>query len=121
MLRIDGLIPVLVLELMGNVRRQGHLAQLIQNFLKNTVVGEFDQTVALIHYVQHFSHEKTVAEGNLRARLCLFARFHQRLPHISFSAFQQKNLDLGLGTLFGPVQAGGNNLGVVDDQTVPRS
>ena len=40
MLCINGLVTVLVLQLMGDIGRQRHLAQLVQNLLKNTLVGE---------------------------------------------------------------------------------
>lgn len=52
---LNGLITVFILKLMGNVGRQRHLTKLIQNLLKNTVIGKLDQTVSLIYNIQHRS------------------------------------------------------------------
>ena len=68
----------------------------------------------------HFSHEKTITERNLRADLCLFSRFHQRLPDIVLFPFQKKHLDLGIGSHLCSVKSCRNDLCIVDDQAVAR-
>lgn len=46
MLRINRLIAVFILQLMCNIRGQGHFAQLLQNIFKHTRIFKFDNTVA---------------------------------------------------------------------------
>ena len=48
---IDRLIAVLILEFVCDIRRQGHLSQLVQDLLKDSFIGETDQAVALIHNI----------------------------------------------------------------------
>lgn len=50
-----GLITVLILKFMCNVRRKWHLAQLIQYFFKNAFIGELYQSVTFIYYIHNGS------------------------------------------------------------------
>ena len=51
---INGLITILILQLMGYVRRQGHLSQLVQHFFKNTLIFKTYQTITFFHSLQDF-------------------------------------------------------------------
>lgn len=84
MLCIDGLIAVFVLQLMGNVGGKGHLAELIEDFLKNSFIGKLDQTVSLFHYIHNGPLQYTVAKPDYRSRLCLFSRLYKGFPDIVF-------------------------------------
>ena len=119
MLCINGLVTVLVLQLMSDIGRQGHLAQFVQNLLENALVGKLNQTISFLHDVHDFSYEKTFTERNLRADLCLFSRFHQRLPDIVLFPFQKEHLDLGVGSHLCSVKSCRDHLRIVDDQAVP--
>ncbi len=55
-LGINCLIAVFILQLVGNVRRQGHLPQPVKDFLKNPLIGEADPAVAILHHIQHLAH-----------------------------------------------------------------
>lgn len=62
-LGIYRLITVLILELMRDIRRQRHLSELIEDFLKNALILKPDQAVALVHNLLHLGVQKSVAEG----------------------------------------------------------
>ena len=118
MLCIDGLITVLILQHMGNVGGQRHLAQLIQHFLKNALVFELNQSISLLDHIHYRSNQFSVTEGNYRARLCFLSGLHQGLPDIIFLSFQQKHLDACTGPFLHSVESGRNHSGVIDHQTV---
>ena len=40
---------------MRDIRRQRHLAKLVQNFLEDTLVRELNQAVSLLHNVNNLS------------------------------------------------------------------
>ena len=46
---IYSLITVFVFQLVGNIRRQRHFSQLIQDFLKDSLIMELDQAISLIY------------------------------------------------------------------------
>ena len=119
MLGINRLIAVLILQLMGDVGRKGHLAQLVQNLLENTLIMELDEPVSFFYHVQHGAGEKSVAELNHRARLAFLSGFHQGLPDIILLAGQEKHFDFGAGVGLCADQPGRNYLGIIDDQAVP--
>ena len=78
---------------MGNVRRQGHFSQLIQNLLKNAFILELDQAVSFLHYINDLAFQDPVSKNDLRARAGFFARLYQTFPDIIFFPFQKKNLN----------------------------
>ena len=53
--RIYSLITVFILQFVSDIRRQRHLSQLIQNFLKDTFIMELDQTVSFVYYIDDLS------------------------------------------------------------------
>ena len=44
-LRIDGIVPGLIRKLLCDIRRKRHLSELIQNFFKNSLKMEFNNTI----------------------------------------------------------------------------
>ena len=47
LLRIDGIVPGLIRELLCDIRRKRHLSELIQNFFKNSLKMEFNNTIPI--------------------------------------------------------------------------
>ena len=119
MLGIHRLIPVLILQLVSDIRRQRHLPQLVQNFLENAFVGKLNQPVSLLHHIHDRPLQKTVTKGNHRPRLRLLPRFHQRFPDIMLLSLEQQYLDLRFRILLHTKQPGRNHLRVIDDKAVP--
>lgn len=48
---------------MRDIRRQRHLSELIEDFLKNALILKPDQAVALVHNLLHLGVQKSAAEG----------------------------------------------------------
>ena len=118
---IHRLVTVFVLQLVCDVRRQRHLSQFIQDFLKNALVGKLDQAVALLHNVTDLAGQKSLAEIDSGSDLAFFSRFDQGLPDIVFFSLEQKNLDLCLSAFLHAIQSGRNYFCIVDDKAVTRS
>ena len=95
---INRLIAVLILQVMGDIRRQRHLAKAVKHFLENTLIMELHQPVSVLHDLENRCGQTSVAERHLRAGLQLFAGPHQRLPDIARAALEKENFDRG--TLF---------------------
>ncbi len=119
MLCIDRLVAVPVLELVGDIGRQGHLPQPVQHLFEDSFVVESYQPIALLHGVQDFSLQQAVPEGQPGAGAAFLAGPHQRLPDIAASALQQQQLHMGSGALPLPKEPGRDDLGVVQHQAVP--
>ena len=120
MLCIHGLITLLVLQFMGNIRRKGHLPQLIQDFFKYTLIRKLDKTISLFHYIKNLSYEKPVPKADLCAGFCLFPRFYQSLPDIVFLPLQKEDLNACIGAHLTAVQPRRDHPGVIDHQAVSR-
>ena len=86
-LGVNGLIPLSVFQFMGDIGRQGHLSQTVQNLLKNSFIGEPNQPVSFLHNLFHLRGQDAVPEGQLRARANLLSRLYQRLPEILLDPF----------------------------------
>jgi len=82
MFGIDRLIPVFILKLMGDIRRQGHLSQLIQDFLENPLIFKADQTISFLYDINNLSDQKAIAKTDPGSYFRLFPRFYQSLPDI---------------------------------------
>ena len=106
---------------MGDIGRQGHLSQLVQDLLKDPVVFKLDQAVALLHNVNDLAGQKSLAEIDSGSDLAFFSRFDQGLPDIVFFSLEQKNLDLCLSAFLHAIQSGRNYFCIVDDKAVTRS
>ena len=110
---IDGLIPFPVLQLLLDVRRQGHFPKALQRFQKNTLVVEPDQAGAAFHFAHHLCGERVVAKAYLRAGVQLLARTNQALPHFLAPVDQQQHL-AGPPCLPAAQQTGGKHPAVVE-------
>ena len=93
---IYGLITVLVFQFMGDIRRQRHLAQLIQDLLKDSLIVELDQSVSFVYYINDLTLQDSVSESDLCSRTSLFTRLDQTLPDIIFPSLQEKDLNCAL-------------------------
>ena len=84
---IHGLVTVLVLQLMGNIRRKRHLSKLVQNLFKDSFVFEMDQTVSFLYDLQNFPFQKTVPEADSCSGFHLLSWFYKCFPDIIFFSF----------------------------------
>ena len=118
MLCIDRLITVLILQLMCDIRRQRHLAQLIQDLFKDSFISEFNHTVAVFDHIQHFTDQQTITKADLRTWFCLLTRFHQCLPHIIFISLKQKYFNVCIRSHLTSHKTGRDYFRIIDYQTV---
>ena len=81
---------------------------------------ESDQAVSLFHHINDLTCEKSVPEADDGSRFCLFSRLYQCLPHIVTFSFQKQYLNPCICSHLTSVQAGRNDLRVIDDKAVPR-
>ena len=122
---IDGLVAVVILQLLGDIGRQGHQPDLVQNVVDILVFfvveGEPDEAVPFLQDVRHLAREDAVSEDTARAYPRPLTRLDQALPRIQLVLAQEQKLQPCLLPALGvPIQARGNDLGVVDDQNVLR-
>ncbi len=79
---------------MCNIGRKWHLTQLIQDFFKDSLIGELDQPVALLYHVYYGSRQDSVSEGNNRAPTFIFFPGFTRVSQmLSVPSFQEKHLN----------------------------
>ena len=116
---VHGLIAVSVLQLVGDVGRQGHLAQPVQHLLEDALELKSHQAVAALRDLQDLRLEAPVAKDGPGARPQLFARPHQALPDIRLQPFEQEDLHSRPGPLAGPQEPGRDHLGIIEDHGVP--
>ena len=77
---VHRLIALRVLKLRLDVRRQRHLAKLLQQLQENALIVKPDQPVAALQSLGDLGGEESVAEGELCSRLHLLAWPDQALP-----------------------------------------
>ena len=119
LLRVYGLVTVRVGELFVDIGRQGHFAQPVQHFFKDTVAMETDDPSAdLFHVIQHLTAEQPVPEGTDGSGAEPAAGTDKRLPVRGAAAAEQQYLHRHAGILLDAKQAGGDHLGLVDDQGI---
>ena len=118
---VDGLIPLRVVKLGLNVRRQRHLAQLLQLFQENALIVEADQPVTALQHLGDLGGELALAEGHLRTRTHLTAGPHQALPGLVAPVDEQQHLHRAPAGLPMADKPGGQHPGVVEHQAVFRS
>ena len=73
---IYGLISVLVLKLVCDIGRQGHLSQRVQHLLPDTLISKSHKPASLISDAGHLGFQPSVTESDLCPRTQLFARAH---------------------------------------------
>ncbi len=49
------LVSALILQLVGNIGRKGHLPQLVQDFLENPIIVKLDQPIPLLQGIDDLS------------------------------------------------------------------
>ena len=119
LLGIHGLILALILQLLGDVGRQRHLAELIQLFIKSLgVVIECNVLVAVLQRLVHHSGQAAVTEADLGADLHPLAGLCQAFPLVALDLTEQQQLADRTGGLLDAHDAGGQHLGVVHHQQV---
>ncbi len=79
---IDCLIAFCVLQFLFDIGRQRHLAELIEDFFKDTVKGETDNSVSLLDNIDHFTGKKPVPKDDLCTGLSLFPGLYQSFPAV---------------------------------------
>ena len=123
-LGVDGLVTAAILQLFVDVGRQGHLAQLVEDFLEYAVIHKTDNTAADFRHAGHdFTLQQPVAKGAHRAWLEAAARLDQGLPVGGVFAAQQQDLHRHLGAVgicgfLHAQKARGDHLRLVDNQRV---
>src|SRR5699024_7455930 len=75
MFGVNGLIPIFVLKFVGNIRRQRHFSQFIQDLLENPLIFKPDQPVSFLYDIDNLPHQKAIAEADPGSYFCLFPRF----------------------------------------------
>ena len=81
---INGLVTILILQLMCNIWWKRHLSELVQNFFEDSLIMELDQTITILYNINNLSSQNSIAKYDLGSRLCLLARLNKRLPDIVF-------------------------------------
>ena len=77
---IYGLVTVLVLQFMGNIRRQRHLSKLIQYLLKNSFILKLDPAVSVFCHLQNRSRQKPLSKYNSGSGTTFFSWLYQGFP-----------------------------------------
>ena len=82
LLGVDGLVSVLILESLGDIMRQGHLAYPV-NYLKEIALkAEFRHSVAVGQHFDYLGGQRAVAECEAVTLFCLFAGAGYDLPGV---------------------------------------
>ena len=123
--RIDGLVavsisPVELGALAFDVRRKRSFAHPVENLVEVSFVNELNASFAKLQDFRHDSPELSFTEHDPRSDTQLLCGARQDMPEIVLVGLEQQELDQtpGLGP---PVQLGGKDTGVVDNQQIPRS
>ena len=88
---IDGLIPLLVLELLLDVGGQGHFPKALQHLQENPLVLEADQTVSVRLLPDHLGGQGPVAKVHPGPGPQLPPRADQALPDMFALVSQQQH------------------------------
>lgn len=85
LVRIHRLITLVVLQLLGDVRRQRHIANLLQHRIDALpFIGKTNQAVAALHRFQHLAVQQSIAEGKFDPGFAFFPGLTS-VSHTSFS------------------------------------
>ena len=79
---INGLIPALILKLLGYVRRQRHFADPIQYLFQDSVVLKLYDLVAVLKSI-YDGHGKLIADPESQARFGSPSRFCKTFPSLA--------------------------------------
>ncbi len=121
--RVDRLVAVTVGKALGDVGRQGHHADLLQDIVNTgirlVIVGKANDAVALFDDVGHRGTQDAAAEDQLHTDTRTLPGLDQGLPGIQLMLTQEQQLDLCLlAPCHVSVKTGGDDLGIIDDQHV---
>ena len=94
-LAIDRLISVLVLELFRYIRRQRHVAYLVEYILENPVESEFYIPYALF-FISDYLSLQSVGEHEFCAHSKLFGGTRYALPYGIVESFEQEHFALSV-------------------------
>ena len=118
---VDGVaysVAFLILQLLLDVRRQGHLAQPLQHLQKDALIFEPHQPVAVRQLLHDLCRQLSVAEGHPCALPQLLSRTHKALPHVVAPVDKQQNFAGAAAGLPMPQQTRRQHPGIVQDQAV---
>ena len=79
---VDGLVALLILQPLLDIRRQRHLANLVKQAEKFALIIKANQAAAILLDFRDLTHEKPIAKLKTVSFLCPFTRLAQRLPGI---------------------------------------
>ena len=120
-LGVYGLVLTLILQLLGNIRRKRHLAELVQLLVKGLgVILEGNQLVAVLFGLLNRGNQGAVAKQDAHAGFETLTGARQALPNVVAFLPQQKQLTHCAGVLLLADQTGGQHLGIVHHQKVAR-
>ena len=121
LLGIDGLILALVVQLLGDIGRQRHLAELVQLLVEGLgVVVEGDELIAVFQRLVHDGRQAAVAKADLGTGLHPLAGLCKALPLVALHLTQEQQLTDRAGGLLNAHDTGRQDFGVVDHQQVAR-
>ena len=119
--RIDGLVPVAVFQLFMDIRRKGHLAQTVEDLLKDAVVDKADGASAdFLHIAEDLAGQEPVPENTAGSGLQPAAGADQGFPLGGAEAPEEQDFHRDAGILLDAEQARGNHAGLINDQRVSR-
>ena len=96
---VNGLVTLAVLKLLGDVGGKRHLSDLVKRREEVFVAVKVDYPVAVVLYFDHRCRQKSFAEGEFCAFLCLSAGLAEGLPTVARYLLEQKELDPCAGVL----------------------
>ena len=117
-LGVHRLIPLAVLQLLLDVRRQGHFAKPLQYLQEDALVLKPHQPVAVRQLIHDLRRQLPVAEGYPCALPQLLAGPHQAFPNIVALVDEQQDLARTAARHTVSQQPGRQHPGVVQDQAV---
>ena len=121
LLGVHGLVLALVLQLLGDVGRQRHFAELVQLFVQGLgVIIKGNVLVAVLQRLLNFGAEGAVTEQDASAGVQALSRFGQAFPRVALVLVQQQKLTHRAGVLLRADEPGRKHLGVVGHQQIAR-
>ena len=116
--RIYGLIAVLILKFVLDIRRKGHLSESVKHLFKYALVLESDQPVALIYGTKYLCPKLSVSEYHSCSLAKLFPWADETFPYIVGFSREKEYLRMGTCILLDSKEPGRYHLSVIYDQAV---
>ena len=111
--RIDGIVPGLILKLLCDIGRKRHLSELIQNFFKNSLKVEFNNTIPVFLALGNGRRQQILRKQNLRTASQFFPRTNNTLPALIRASRKKQNFHMGSCFLLHAMKTSRNNLRIV--------